>query len=83
MCATLSSRRRVDGVEGYATIQHEGAVKFPFMHTGVDESSLGALLTAFFEEQAPMVQSDDSADVNRAQDARTAPRHANRFYSNL
>ena len=26
-----------------------------------------------------MVQSDDSADVNRARDARTAPRHANRF----
>ena len=51
------------------------------MHTGVDESSLGAFLAAFFEEQAPMVQSDDSADVNRARDARTAPRHANRFYS--
>ena len=63
----------------YATIQNEGAVKFPFMHTGVDKSSLGAFLTALFEEQAPMVQSDDSADVNRAQDARTAPRHANRF----
>ena len=29
---------------------------------------LGAFLAAFFEEQAPMVQSDDSADVNRAQD---------------
>ena len=56
--ATLSSRRRVDGVDVYATIQNEGAVKFPFMHTGVDESSLGAFLTAFFEEQAPMVQSD-------------------------
>ena len=67
----------------YATIQNEGAVKFPFMHTGVDESSLGAFLTAFFEEQAPMLQSGDSADVNRAQDARTAPRHANRFYLNL
>ena len=26
-----------------------------------------------------MVQSDDSADVNPARDARTAPRHANRF----
>jgi hypothetical protein len=62
-----------------STRRHEGAVKFPFMHTGVDESSLGAFLTAVFEEQAPMVQSDDSADVNRAQDARTAPRHANRF----
>ena len=24
------------------------------MHTGVDESSLGAFLTAFFEEQAPI-----------------------------
>ena len=56
LCATLSSRRRVDGVEGYVTIQHEGAVKFSFMHTGVDESSLGAFLTAFFEEQAPMVK---------------------------
>ena len=71
----------------YATIQNEGAVKFPFMHTvqhtGVDESSLGAFLAAFFEEQAPIIQSDDSADVNRAQDARTAPRHANRFPQNL
>ncbi len=67
----------------YATIQNEGAVKFPFMHTGVDESSLGAFLAALFEEQAPMVQRDDSADVNRAQDARTAPRHANRFPQNL
>ena len=66
-------------MEFYATIQNEGAVKFPFMHTGVDESSLGAFLTAVFEEQAPMVQSDDSADVNRARDARTAARHANRF----
>ena len=47
--------RHVDGVEVYATIQNEGAVKFPFMHTGVDESSLGAFLTALFEEQAPMV----------------------------
>ncbi len=52
----------------YATIQNEGAVKFLFMYTAVDESSLGAFLTAFFEEQAPMVQSDDSADVNRARD---------------
>jgi hypothetical protein len=66
-------------VEVYVTIQHEGAVKFSFMHTGVDESSLGAFLTAFFEEQAPIIQSDDSAEVNRAPDARTAPRHANRF----
>ena len=39
----------------YATIQNKGAVKFAFMHTGVDESSLGAFLTALFEEQAPMV----------------------------
>ena len=66
-------------MEVYATIQNEGAVKFSFMHTGVDESSLGAFLTALFEEQAPMVQSDDSADVNRARDARRASRQANRF----
>ena len=52
---TLSSRRHVDGVDVYATIQNKGAVKFAFMHTGVDESSLGAFLTALFEEQAPMV----------------------------
>ena len=81
LCATLSSRLHVDGVDVYATIQNEGAVKFPFMHAGVDESSLGAFLTAFFEAQAPMVQSDGSAEVNRAQDARTAARHANRFLS--
>ena len=66
-------------MEGYATIQHEGAVKIPFMHTGVDESSLGAFLAAFFEEQAPMVQSDDSADVNRARDHARRRGHANRF----
>ena len=45
----------------------------------VDESSLGAFLTAFFEEQAPMIFKR-SAGVNRVQDARSeAARHANRF----
>ena len=34
--ATPSSRRRVDGVEDDATIQHERAVKFDF-HTGPDQ----------------------------------------------
>jgi hypothetical protein len=43
-------------VDVYATIQNEGAVKFSFMHTAVDESSLGAFLAAFFDEQAPMIK---------------------------
>ena len=36
--ATPSSKRRVDGVEDDATIQHERAVKFDF-HTGRDHKS--------------------------------------------
>ena len=38
--ATLSSRRRVDGVEVDTTIQHERAVKFDF-HTVVSETGFG------------------------------------------
>ena len=48
--ATPSSRRRVDGVEDDATIQHERAVKFDF-HTGgypMTTTSYAAFYPAFF-----------------------------------
>ena len=52
----LSSGLHVDGVEVYATIQHEGAVKFPFMHTGMASAAGGAFLTAFLRSRRPWFQ---------------------------